>query len=173
MKLIKNFCFAILTFSTLFIGLEPAHAVNYTITYNANESQHQTGVTAGSVPSATSYAAGTVVTVSANTGSLARQGFTFAGWNTLATGLGTNYTAGSGTFTLNADITLYAKWTIPASARLIGAGGSIITITDPNTVSGASNCTGGNIRGITSDGTYVYFRPSAATTYLCKVDMNG
>jgi hypothetical protein len=40
-------------------------------------------------------------------------------------------------------------------------------------VSGASNCTGGNIRGITSDGTYVYFRPSKATTYLCKVDLNG
>jgi len=172
-RLLRPISILILTCSTIFVGLQPAQAVNYTITYNANETQHQTGVTAGSVPSPTSYAAGTVVTVSANTGSLARQGFTFAGWNTLATGLGTNYTAGSGTLTLNADITLYAKWTIPASARLIGAGGSIITITDPNTVSGASNCTGGNIRGITSDGTYVYFRPSKAPTYLCKVDLNG
>jgi uncharacterized repeat protein (TIGR02543 family) len=173
MKLKSKATVFLLSISTLLIGLQPAQAVNYTVTYNANETQHQTGVTAGAVPSPTSYAAGTVVTVSANTGSLARQGFTFAGWNTLATGLGTNYTAGSGTLTLNADITLYAKWTIPASARLISAGGSIITITDPNTVSGASNCTGGNIRGITSDGTYVYFRPSNATTYLCKVDMNG
>jgi uncharacterized repeat protein (TIGR02543 family) len=172
-KKLNSIFIVLITSSTLFIGLQPAHAVNYTITYNANESQHQAGVTAGSVPSPTSYAAGTVVTVSANTGSLARQGFTFAGWNTLANGSGTTYTPGSGTLTLNSDITLYAKWTIPASARLIGAGGSLVTITDPNSVFGASNCTGGNIRGITSDGTYVYFRPSKATTYLCKVDLNG
>lgn len=151
----------------------PASAVNYTITYNANETQHQTGVTSGSVPSPTSYASGTVVTVSSNSGNLARQGFTFAGWNTLANGSGTTYTAGSGTFTLNADITLYAKWEIPSSARLIGTGGSIITITDPNTVTGGSNCTGGNVRGITSDGTYIYFRPSGATGYLCKLNMSG
>ena len=106
--------FLVLIFSLILasIGLQPAHAVNYTITYNANETQHQQGVTAGSVPSPTSYAAGTVVTVSANTGSLARQGFTFAGWNSLATGLGTDYTAGSGTLNLNSDVTLYAKWTI-------------------------------------------------------------
>jgi len=173
MKLIKNFCFAILTFSTLFIGLEPAHAVNYTITYNANETQHQQGVTAGSVPSPTSYAAGTVVTVSANTGSLARQGFTFAGWNTLATGLGTDYLAGSGTLTLNSDITLYAKWTIPSSARLIGAGGSLITFTDTNSVSNGGYCTDSAVRGLTSDGTYLYFRPSLHLGYICKMTMAG
>ena len=150
-----------------------ASAVNYSVTYNANETQHQLGVTSGSVPSTTSYASGTVVTVAANSGNLARQGFTFAGWNTLANGLGTNYTAGSGIFTLNASITLYAKWTIPASARLIGAGGSLVPITNPNSVANGTSCTGGNIRGITSDGSHVYFRPSNATTYICKVDMNG
>lgn len=173
MKLFKNFFFAILTFATLFIGLEPAHAVNYTITYNANETQHQQGVTAGSVPSPTSYAAGTVVTVSANTGSLARQGFTFAGWNSLATGLGTDYVAGSGTLTLNSDITLYAKWTIPASARLIGAGGSIINFTNTNSVTNGSFCTDSNVRGITSDGTYIFFRPNLHGGYICKMNMAG
>ena len=150
-----------------------ASAVNYSVTYNANATQHQTGVTSGSVPSTTSYASGTVVTVSANSGNLARQGFTFAGWNTLANGSGTTYAAGSGSFTLNANITLYAKWEIPASARLFGAGGSLVTITNPNSVANGASCTGGNIRGITSDGTHVYFRPSKATTYLCKVDLNG
>ena len=159
---------------TLFVGLMPtALAVNYTITYNANATQHQAGVTSGSVPTDSTHAAGASVTVAANSGNLARQGFTFAGWNTLDNGNGTNYTAGSGTITVNANTTLYAKWTIPASARLIGAGGSLVTITDPNAISGASNCTGGNIRGITSDGSHVYFRPSKATTYLCKVDLNG
>ena len=154
--------------------ISPAHAINYTITYNANESQHQTGVTSGSAPSPTSYAAGTLVTVAGNSGNLARQGFVFEGWNTLSSGLGNNYTAGSGTLTLNSDITLYAKWSIPLSARLIASGGSIVTITDPTgSVPNAASCTGGNVRGITSDGTFVYFRPSNATTYLCKVDMSG
>jgi uncharacterized repeat protein (TIGR02543 family) len=170
-QIIKVLILSILFQFSLFSN--QASAVNYSVTYNANATQHQTGVTSGSVPSTTSYASGTVVTVSANSGNLARQGFTFAGWNTLANGSGTTYAAGSGTFTLNANITLYAKWEIPASARLFGAGGSLVTITNPNSVANGASCTGGNIRGITSDGTHVYFRPSKATTYLCKVDLNG
>jgi uncharacterized repeat protein (TIGR02543 family) len=150
-----------------------ASAVNYSVTYNANETQHQLGVTSGSVPSTTSYAAGTVVTVAANSGSLARQGFTFAGWNTLANGSGTNYAAGSGSLTLNASITLYAKWTIPASARLIGAGGSIINFTNPNSVTNGSYCTGSYVRGMTSDGTHIFFRASQYLGYICKINMSG
>ena len=45
-----------------------------------------------------------------NTGSLARTGSTFAGWNTAANGNGTNYAAGS-TFTFSTSTILYAKWT--------------------------------------------------------------
>jgi uncharacterized repeat protein (TIGR02543 family) len=104
---------------------------------------------------------------------LARQGFTFAGWNTLATGLGTNYTAGSGTLTLNADITLYAKWTIPASARLIGAGGALVPFTNSNSVTNGGYCTDSAVRGLTSDGTYLYFRPSLHLGHICKMTMAG
>jgi uncharacterized repeat protein (TIGR02543 family) len=172
MKVLTRILISVLL-AQFYMFIPTAHAVNYSITYNANGTQHQDGVTSGSVPSTTSYASGTSVTVAANSGNLARQGFTFAGWNTLANGLGTNYTAGSGSLTLNTSITLYAKWTIPASARLIGAGGSLVTITNPNSVANGASCTGGNIRGITSDGSHVYFRPSNATTYICKVDMNG
>lgn len=152
---------------------QPASAINYTITYNANENQHQTGITSGSVPSPTSYASGTVVNVAANSGNLARQGFVFAGWNTLANGTGTNYTAGSGTLTLSGDLTLYAKWTIPTSARLIGAGGSIINFSNPNSVTNGSYCTTSNVRGITSDGTHIFFRPSLYPGYICKINMSG
>jgi uncharacterized repeat protein (TIGR02543 family) len=172
MKVLTRILISVLL-AQFYMFIPTAHAVNHSITYNANETQHQAGVTSGSLPSTSTHASGTVVTVSANSGNLARQGFTFAGWNTLANGLGTNYTAGSGSFTLNASITLYAKWTIPASARLIGAGGSLVPITNPNSVANGTSCTGGNIRGITSDGSHVYFRPSNATTYICKVDMNG
>ena len=153
--------------------VEPAQAVNYSVSYNANESQHQTGVTSGSLPGTVSYASGTTVVVAANDGNLIRKGFTFDGWNTQSNGAGTTYQPGN-TFVLGAaNVVLYAKWSIPVSARLFGAGGSIITVTDPNTVAGGSNCTGGGVRGITSDGTNVYFRSSTSSEYLCKVNMSG
>ncbi|MCR5532620.1 MAG: InlB B-repeat-containing protein [Paludibacteraceae bacterium] len=77
----------------------------YSVTYNGN------GNTGGSVPTdATAYKKGTTVTVKSNSGSLAKTGYTFSGWNTNTSGTGTNYTAGSGTFSITSDITLYAKW---------------------------------------------------------------
>ena len=55
---------------------------------------------------------GSTVTVANNSGSLAKTGYTFDGWNTNPEGNGTNYIAGSGTFEMsNVDKTLYAKWT--------------------------------------------------------------
>ena len=155
------------------LGVTPAQATNYTVTYDANASQNQPGVTSGSVPNATSYSAGATVTVAANSGNLARAGFTFAGWNTASDGSGTTYAPGSGSFTINNSLTLYADWTIPTAARLIGEGGSIVTVTNPNSVAGGSNCITGGIRGIASDGTYVYFRSSGAASYVCKVTMAG
>ena len=40
-----------------------------------------------------------------------RTGYTFTGWNTAANGSGTSYAAGA-TYSANADVTLYAQWTI-------------------------------------------------------------
>lgn len=78
----------------------------FTVTYNGN------GNTSGSVPTdATAYNSGETVTVKGNTGSLVKTGYAFGGWNTQADGNGTNYTAGSGTFTISSNTTLYAKWT--------------------------------------------------------------
>ena len=78
----------------------------YTVTYNANSA------TSGTVPTdATKYNSGATVTVKTNTGNLAKTGYTFAGWNTKTDGTGTTYTAGTGTFTISANTTLYAKWT--------------------------------------------------------------
>ena len=78
----------------------------YSITYNGN------GNTSGSVPTDSStYQQGNTVTVLGNTSSLVKTGFSFGGWNTLANGSGTTYTA-SQTFTMGtANVTLYAKWT--------------------------------------------------------------
>jgi uncharacterized repeat protein (TIGR02543 family) len=92
-------------------------AVTYTVTYDANSA------TSGSVPTdSTAYSASATVTVAANSGSLARTGYTFAGWQT-ASGGGSSYAAGSGTFTISADTILYAKWTTVTYTVTYGANG--------------------------------------------------
>ena len=161
----------------IFAALPIAHAANYTITYNANAGQvgavAQAGITTGSVPATTSVAQGTIVTV-ASQGNLARQGFTFGGWNDRADGTGITYAAGTGTFTLGAaNVNLYALWQVPVAARLIGNGGSVIDVTNPNNVTNGSLCMGKGIRGITSDGTSIYYRPSVNTGHICKTQSDG
>ncbi|MEY4079643.1 MAG: hypothetical protein RL430_73, partial [Actinomycetota bacterium] len=82
------------------------YPVTYTITYNAN------GATSGSVPANGSYTSGgAAASVAGNTGTLARTGYTFGGWNTAADGSGTAYAAGGSTYSTNSDVTLYADWT--------------------------------------------------------------
>jgi len=77
----------------------------FTVTYNANDA------TSGSVPTDNAkHDKNSSVTVLGNTGSLARTGYTYAGWNTKADASGTDYAAGA-TFTITANTTLYAKWT--------------------------------------------------------------
>jgi uncharacterized repeat protein (TIGR02543 family) len=77
----------------------------YTVTYNANNA------TGGMAPSSQIKTYGVALTLATNSGSLERTGYTFVGWNTAAAGNGTDYTVG-GTYTLNSNITLYAKWTV-------------------------------------------------------------
>lgn len=80
-------------------------ATPYTLKYDAN------GATSGVIPAtATKYAEGDEVTVLGNTGSLEKDGKTFAGWNTQADGLGTDYAADAVLTIGTADVTLYAKW---------------------------------------------------------------
>ena len=78
----------------------------YTITYNGNSNTSGTAPIDISSP----YTADSIVTILGNTGSLAKTGFTFAGWNIAADGSGTSYSQGN-TFTINANTTLYARWT--------------------------------------------------------------
>lgn len=153
----------------------PAFAIDYTVTYNANSGYvgavQQAGAVSGSVPISPAQVSGSTHTV-LGAGNLARQGFTFSGWNTSANGSGTNYSPGN-TFSLTSNVTLYAVWTVPVAARLIANGGSIISVTNPNSVAGGSNCLNAGIRGITSDGTNIYYRPSTAVGYICKATPAG
>ncbi len=89
-------------------------ASGFSVTYDGN------GKTSGTVPSDSYlYGEGATITVKSNSGSLAKTGYTFSGWNTKADGTGDNYTAGSGSFTVpsgKTTITLYAKWVSAAPA---------------------------------------------------------
>ena len=56
-------------------------AINYNLTYNSN------GATSGAVPTdTTNYNIGNSAVVAGNTGSLARTGYSFAGWTLAADG---------------------------------------------------------------------------------------
>lgn len=95
----------------------------YAVSYNDNSS------TSGSVPATTYHVNGATVTVASNSGSLAKSGYSFGGWNTNSSGTGTNYAAGSGTFTMgSSDKNLYAKWTAKQTTITLngnnGSGGS-------------------------------------------------
>ncbi len=79
-------------------------ANTYAVTYDANSA------TSGAIPSAQTKTHDVSLTLQNNTGTLARTGYSFAGWNTQADGLGTNY-AVAGAYTANAAVTLFAKWT--------------------------------------------------------------
>ena len=87
--------------TTLYAQWQPV----YTIIYSAN------AATSGSPPvDSNSYDEGETATVLPNSGELARDGFSFAGWNTAADGSGTTYSGGDELVVGSSDILLYAKW---------------------------------------------------------------
>ncbi|MDI4648581.1 InlB B-repeat-containing protein [Cohnella hashimotonis] len=80
--------------------------LTYQVTYDASDAD------SGSVPTdAAAYEAGAEVTVQGNTGSLAKSGYTFAGWTLATDGSGAIYKAGDKLTIGAADVTLHAKWT--------------------------------------------------------------
>ena len=78
---------------------------NYSVTYYGNTNTSGVAPVDGSSP----YSPGSSVTILGNTGSLAKTGYTFAGWNTAANGSGTSYSP-TNTLTINANTALYAQW---------------------------------------------------------------
>jgi uncharacterized repeat protein (TIGR02543 family) len=81
---------------------------------------------------------------------------TFAGWNTLSNGTGTNYAAGS-TFTLASNVTLFAEWTRAAASTP-----SITNLPGSGTFNGSFTPT----VSTTSDGSTSV---TSSTTSICTV----
>lgn len=80
--------------------------VPHTVTFNANGGSGNMVDQTDATPTA----------LSPNT--FSRIGYTFAGWNTVANGSGTNYADGA-VFSFGADTTLYAQWTLIVTSHTV------------------------------------------------------
>lgn len=91
---------------------------------------HNVDATSGVVPVDTTPYLPNQNAIVANNGTLARVGYTFAGWTKFSDGTGTLYTAGSSIPIASLDIELYPKWNAPTvtydnqSATTAQVGGS-------------------------------------------------
>jgi uncharacterized repeat protein (TIGR02543 family) len=118
--------------------------ITYTVTFNSNSGS-------GTTPSAQTAKSRSAIALPSGSG-LSGSGYPFGGWNTNTSGTGTNYSAGS-SYTVNANITLYARWDSP------GAEFSPL----PLTVNTWAN---GSITSSTSGGAVWYsFNVVSGTTY--------
>ncbi len=117
-----------------FGGTLTAATTSYSLTYNGN------GNTSGTTPvdASSPYAASASVTTLTNIGSLAKTGSTFAGWNTLATGLGTDIAVNSAYTMPTTNTILYAKWTANTLIVTYDSQGG-------NTILNGSTTTGGTV----------------------------
>ena len=100
---------------------------NLSITYNANASD------SGAAPSAQSYyVGGPDLTVSTNTGLLARSGYTLAGWNSAANGSGSAYALGGSNARFTTDTVLYAQWLAASNTITYNGNGNTAGIAPPS-----------------------------------------
>ena len=83
----------------------------YLITFDKN------GATSGSAPSGTTYVAGDTGISLPTAGGMSKSGYIFDGWSTTPTG-----SLATSPFTTNADVTLYAKWSLATISITFSAG---------------------------------------------------
>lgn len=106
-----------------------SYAASYTLTYDANSAD------SGAVPA--SQTGSGSVTLSGNTGSLVRDGYTFGGWTISST----NYAVGA-SYNLAADVTAYARWnpmyTLTYSASTSDAGAPPLSVDSSGVVTVSS-----------------------------------
>ena len=133
------------------------NVATYLISYNGN------GATSGTVPGSGTFTTGGSYTASSNSGTLAKTGFTFAGWNTAANGGGTTYAEGATNVTTIDDLILYAKWTAASYAVTYALNGGTSSLPSQSpvqfgntfTVASAATQAGKTFTGW-SDGTNTY-----------------
>ncbi|MGO4695394.1 S-layer homology domain-containing protein, partial [Paenibacillus sp. 2TAB26] len=135
----------------------------YKVTYNGN------GYTSGNVPTDIGeYEENASVTVRGNTGDLVKSGYTFAGWNTLADGTGTDYAA---TFTMGiTNVTLYAKWSVSGSGSSGSSGSGVPSNSNLN---GRLTLPAGASGELSFENAVKIFIPSGATDKEVRIAIEG
>ncbi|WP_165788832.1 InlB B-repeat-containing protein [Rubritalea profundi] len=88
------------------LSLDETSTTTYTLSYNSNAS------ISGNVPSSQVKGAGISLTL-ADAGTMTNTGYKCTGWNSAANGSGTAYALGS-SYTTEANLTLYAQWSLTA-----------------------------------------------------------
>ncbi|MCX7843123.1 MAG: fibronectin type III domain-containing protein, partial [Clostridia bacterium] len=133
------------------IELAPVYETfaGYTVTYLGN------GNTEGQAPPPSSRTSGQSETI-ASKNTLVKTGYTFGGWNTLPTGLGTTYQPGD-SHNFGTNTLLYAKW---------------VPVTPPSTPS-AISAAAGNAHATVSFTAPASDGGSPITHYTVKVFQNG
>jgi uncharacterized repeat protein (TIGR02543 family) len=109
---------------------------SYTVSFNANGGS-------GTPPGSKSAKSGESITMP-NSGSLSRTGYSFDGWNTYASGTGTNYPTGTSIIVPNQNVALYAKW-VQASS-----GGSTVSVTGVSLNKSSISLNGGYLETLTA-----------------------
>ena len=160
-------------------------ANTYTVTYNSNGGTGNAQRTISSVAtniSTDSYTTGGASIALPGVGTLERAGYTFGGWNTSASGTGTNRLEAA-TYTTVSDVTLYAKWnavtysitydgntsdggTTPTTGGYTTGQASPYSVLT-NTFTKTSNVFGG--WNTAANGTGTSYSPGAAITTLANI----
>jgi len=129
------------------------------------------GSDSGEVPvDSNRYKQGDTVTVSGNTGSLAKSGFTFLGWAASPDSSGSTYNQNQQFVIGSGDVNLYARWTLIPTFKVIfngnGSTGGDVPVDTSNYQQGATVTVPGNAGNLVKSG-YSF------TGWNAKADGNG
>lgn len=142
---------------------------NKTITYNGN------GNTSGAAPASQSGAVGSSVNLQPR-GTLAKTGFSFAGWKTTATGTVAQYSE-SQSYTITSDVTMYAHWVpVEATCKVTPQSGLAPLVVKAEALTGLSpfDFEMGDGTVLTDRLTPVYYTYQKGGSYTVRItDSNG
>jgi uncharacterized repeat protein (TIGR02543 family) len=132
----------------------------YSVSYDGN------AASGGTVPvDSTEYVSGSTAIVLGNSGSLAKTGYSFSGWNTQADAAGTGYAAGQSLTIGTANVTLYAQWTAATVAVAKSVAAPVIAVGDNHFYQTVSITAG--------TGTTIYYTDDGSTPTTSSATYSG
>jgi uncharacterized repeat protein (TIGR02543 family) len=125
---------------------------NSTISYDTN-----TATSGTAPPPTTAKSSAAVTTLATNSGTLAKTGYTFGGWNRAADGSSNSYASGATNYPSDGNRTLYAQWNSVVTYLANGStGGTVPTATTMYGLSGTLASNSGSLVKVNSANSYSY-----------------